>query len=240
MTNYISYSLYGTKQIYFCGLLANLELAKRHYPGWTIVVYCGHEIPTEFVDTLEKRGVLVIYRNIWPTGAGMFWRFEAVNLIDAERVIFRDCDSRISSRESTAVNQWIGSKKKLHVMRDHPWHYKPILGGMWGVQGKDALKLIADALSNFTVTSFEYGDDQNFLAEHVYPFFLNDIYSNDSFFHFEKSTHPFTKRANFEFIGESIQCDGKPDDSNRQAVKRYESSAFWKLELRIREFFRSM
>ena len=47
-------------------------------------------------------------------------------------MISRDADSRLSLREKEAVEKWINSDKDFHIMRDHPHHYYPILGGTWG------------------------------------------------------------------------------------------------------------
>ena len=40
----------------------------------------------------------------------------------------RDLDSRISSREVAAVNEWLRTDEPLHVMRDHPGHKASIYG----------------------------------------------------------------------------------------------------------------
>ena len=53
----------------------------------------------------------------------------------------RDLDSRISSREFGAVEEWLRSDKDFHFMRDHPQHDVPILGSGWGVKlGRDEVR----------------------------------------------------------------------------------------------------
>jgi hypothetical protein len=42
----------------------------------------------------------------------------------------RDSDSRIIPREEEAVRDWLASNKTYHIMRDHPAHCIPILGGI--------------------------------------------------------------------------------------------------------------
>lgn len=37
--NYVSYSLWGDKEIYLVGALKNLDQVKEIYPGWTMVLY---------------------------------------------------------------------------------------------------------------------------------------------------------------------------------------------------------
>ena len=46
--------------------------------------------------------------------------------------ISRDLDSRFSDREQAAVEEWLNSSKKFHIMRDHPRHRPAMLGGTWG------------------------------------------------------------------------------------------------------------
>eukprot|EP00967_Tisochrysis_lutea_P030428 scaffold35722_cov32-Tisochrysis_lutea.AAC.3 len=44
----------------------------------------------------------------------------------------RDSDSRLNPRERLAVEEWISSGFKIHSLRDHPNHDRPLNGGMWG------------------------------------------------------------------------------------------------------------
>lgn len=40
----------------------------------------------------------------------------------------RDSDSRIIPREEDAVREWLASDRMFHIMRDHPWHCRFIVG----------------------------------------------------------------------------------------------------------------
>ena len=62
------------------------------------------------------------------------WRF--LPTLDPQVEIFmsRDLDSPIKPREVEAVEEWVKSEKALHVMRDHPAHGVPMLGGLWGAR----------------------------------------------------------------------------------------------------------
>ena len=62
----------------------------------------------------------------------MFWRFEPAGEEDVDVMISRDTDSRLNLREKFAVEEWLESDKGFHIMRDHPHHGYPVLGGMWG------------------------------------------------------------------------------------------------------------
>ena len=52
----------------------------------------------------------------------------------------RDLDSRLNDREQAAVQEWLNSKKEFHIMRDHPMHGWPILGGLWGCKMTDVTR----------------------------------------------------------------------------------------------------
>jgi hypothetical protein len=61
------------------------------------------------------------------------WRFAAYDDPNVDRVIFRDADSIISTREAGAVEEWVASGQAFHAMRDYGSHTDLLLAGMWGV-----------------------------------------------------------------------------------------------------------
>jgi len=67
----------------------------------------------------------------------MTWRFLPLGDPMVDIFISRDLDSRVSSRERKAVEEWEHSNLSLHTMRDHPYHGVPFLGGMWGAKNGD-------------------------------------------------------------------------------------------------------
>ena len=210
--NYLSFSLWGNNPIYTVGIIKNAELWKTIYSDWQMVVYYDSTVPIEVIEKLKTLGVLTIdftEKNIY----GMFWRFFACDLPNAEYCVFRDSDSRITIREKMAVDEWIESKKSLHVMRDHPAHGIPygnnslgILGGMWGL--KNNVIPLMDMMKNFFSSGkvMEYGSDQRFLKS-VYSILENDRCTHDDFF--EKKPFPI-KRENGRFIGERININEQP------------------------------
>jgi hypothetical protein len=201
---YISFSLWGDKPIYNVGIIRNAELWKQIYPSWQMIVYYDNSVPKETIDKLIELDVkCVLFDN---SVYGMFWRFFAIDAENCEYAIFRDADSRISLRESLAVDEWIKSGKSLHVMRDHPAHRIPagndslgILGGMWGI--KNNVIPITTMINNFTKSKeHNYGNDQAFLKL-VYSVLENDRCTHDDFF--ENKPFPI-KREPGRFVGERI------------------------------------
>jgi hypothetical protein len=209
--NYISYSLWGDNPLYNVGAIRNSEQVKEIYPGWQMVLYYDDTTPSQTIKTLIENGVIcnnVSELNIY----GMFWRFLASDIPNAEYVCFRDCDSRLSKREYMAVQEWIESKKSLHVMRDHPAHGIPygnnqlgILGGMWGIKSKQ-IPLTNMVMKFNKDRVLQYGSDQTFLKL-IYDVYQNDRYTHDEFF--EKKPFPI-KRENGRFVGERIDINENP------------------------------
>lgn len=211
MTNYVSFSLWGSKPIYCIGALKNAELMSKIYKQWKMVVYYDGTVPRPIINKLNEIGVITIDATSFEI-YGMFWRFFAYTIDDCEYVVFRDCDSRISDREFSAVNEWIKSNKTVHVMRDHPAHKIPygtdrpgILGGMWGIK-KTGYDLFGHIMSFIKNKDLSYGSDQTFLSE-VYKTFQDDMIIHDEFSDGLKFPLP---RVEKRFVGERIDVNDLP------------------------------
>ena len=138
----IVYCLWGDSLMYWNGALHNIELAKKYYPDYVCRFYIDKNSKQELIETVKGDNVEVILmeskeyifnnQNSKFDHNGIFWRFLPLKEEDIDIILFRDCDSRISEREVTAVNEWLETDKDFHIMRDHPYHPWPILTGMWG------------------------------------------------------------------------------------------------------------
>ena len=93
--------------------------------------------------------------------AGMFFRFLVAVDNEVDRYIIRDVDSRLNSRDRIAVEDWIRSGRKVHVLRDHVNHCIPMNGGMWGGV-KGALPHMKERLEAWW-SKDEYAADLHFL-----------------------------------------------------------------------------
>ena len=197
MKKVISFSLWGNKPMYTVGAVRNAELAKKLYTDWEVRFYCGSSVPQETIDALRIKGAVVVLMQEPGDWRGMFWRFLPASELDVEAMISRDTDSRLSSREAAAVEAWLTSGKSFHIMRDHPAHGVPMLGGMWGVRG-GKIKNIGEAIQRYSGGDF-WQVDQNFLKQVVYPMTVDDSCIHDEFF--ERKKFP-TARLNHEFVGD--------------------------------------
>jgi hypothetical protein len=128
----------------------------------------------------------------------MFWRFLPASEKGVQVMISRDTDSRLNIREKAAVDEWLASDKKFHIMRDHPHHRYPILGGMWGAK-EGAIKDMEQLIEDFAQED-AYGTDYKFFAELIFPKLESDsVMIHDEFF----GGQPFpVKRNGYEFVGQ--------------------------------------
>jgi hypothetical protein len=204
MKNVISYSLWGDHPMYWKGALKNIEQAKEYFPGWICRFYIDESCDKNLIESIKGDNVEVILVNSKDSFHGMFWRFWAAEDENVDIFLSRDCDSRFSDREVSAIKEWLDSDKDFHIMRDHPYHKVPILGGMWGCRNglmrKIELIKMIDSWANFQ----RKGVDQDFLGRCVYPLVINySIEHSDFDLKFGGEIRPFPNiRNNYEFVGD--------------------------------------
>jgi hypothetical protein len=214
--NIIVFSLWGDHPMYWKGALRNIELAKINYPKFICRFYIDKNCNNELIESIKGDNVEVIlmepetyeYSNMSVrfNHSGLFWRFLPLKEKDVNVILFRDCDSRISEREVSAVNEWLSSDKDFHIMRDHPYHPWPILTGMWGCRNNKLLN-IDDLLLKWKTHKSKgifQAEDQDFLGQFIYPITINNSVEHSDFgIKFGSDTKPFpTTRNDYEFVGD--------------------------------------
>lgn len=193
MRKLISFCLHGGKAKYCQGFYENLPLAKEFYPEWEVILFHDNTVPSKWLNKYKEFDIEI--RNVDHCGLHpTAYRFLACNLSkfkngsDAERIIFRDADSRLSQREADAVKEWEDSGMGLHGMRDHPHHNNhnyPIFAGMFGLvvsqlEGLDMLECLLSYQGgprsyNLSKNRRQnWGIDQHFLRDTIYQKFFND------------------------------------------------------------------
>lgn len=120
--------------------------------------------------------------------------FKQTPLLDdlVDMFMSRDSDSQLLPREQTAVDEWLTSNQTYHIMRDHPYHCVPMLGGnnnikklimrklksfskrmagMWGVKLHEDRANIVGAVANILqgIHNMTYGFDQTLLEREIWP-----------------------------------------------------------------------
>jgi hypothetical protein len=139
----------------------------------------------------------------------MFWRFEPASEDDVEVFISRDCDSRVNEREALAVDEWMKGPKLIHVMRDHPYHAVPILGGMWGAKF-GAIPDMKQLIRGYNKED-KWQTDQFFLRDRIWPAHYHKVLAHDNWGRYggtdmKRFAQP---RIDNEFIGAIIGADEK-------------------------------
>ena len=210
MNKVITFSLYGSDPKYCVGMIKNAELREETYSDWKIRVYLDESVPRRVVSDLERLGCEIVDMSDSKI-PGMYWRFLAIEDPSIDVVCIRDSDSRLSMREKYAVNEWMNSDKILHIMRDHPHHGYPIMGGMWGYKNHEQPTCISLALFSFLSSrgAFKKMDDMDFISRLYYKnqgkFLVHDDWNrfNDA--------KPFpTGRDGKRFIGEIFDENDRP------------------------------
>ena len=218
MKNVIAYSLWGEKPMYWFGAQKNIELADKFYPGWVCRFYIEEGTNVDLINMLQGNNVEIVMvsksslsdTTNWQPNShqGMFWRFWAAEDPNVDVFLSRDCDSRLSERESLAVQEWLNSDKDFHIMRDHPYHTTPILGGMWGCRNQLMIKIkLFDMIKKWISlrnNNYNFGVDQDFLSNVLYSMIRPICMEHSEFgISFGGQIKPFpTKRINFEYVGD--------------------------------------
>jgi hypothetical protein len=205
--NAISFSLYGSHSKYCVGMLRNIELAERIYPGWKVYVYVDSTVPAAYIEQYRRYDYVTLVDMTDSGYPGMFWRF----LCPEDTFIVRDTDSRLSLRERYCVDEWIHSGLKFHIMRDALAHNALTwLGGTWGMNRNtsgpniDMVKTVKVWLSQNTDVE-AYGKDQEFLRGlYAYYYPQNCIMIHDSIGSYGDKSVPFPSRLapDYKFVGE--------------------------------------
>jgi len=209
MKKVICFSLWGNEYRYLGGALQNVELAKYFYPDWVCRFYIGKSTNEKFKNTLKSfDNVEIVEMEENGDWRGMFWRFFGASDETVDIMISRDADSRIHRREVEAVNEWVNSDKKFHIMRDHQYHSVPLLGGMWGVK-KGFINDIVSEIKEYNGGDF-WQVDQNFLKEKIFDRVIHDSMVHDEMHRYvvDSNRYPNTSRNESHFVGQAYAGSG--------------------------------
>jgi len=181
MEKIISFSLYGESPIYSNGMIANAKIIPIIYGhDWIIHVYIK-DVNKETIQTLKDLNCIIIDMNNSDIKNGRMYRFLSIKKDNL--VLIRDCDSVITIREKMMFDQFINSKKRLQIVRDHPNHKEHMMACSFAFNcsGIDMKELINKSeLKN----NSNYMIDQLFLAQSIYPLYTGDMLIHDNFNNF--------------------------------------------------------
>jgi len=206
----ITFSLWGNDPMYTEGAIANCVLAQQLLPDWICRFYVGTSTNKDVINKLKQySNTEVIEMNTEGTMKSMVWRFIPCSDPKVDVVLSRDADCRFSIREVEAINSWLNSNKDFHIIRDHPYHNAPILGGLWGARN-GILKNMNSMLQEFEATNTpdkkQY--DQIFLGNVVYNQIKDKAFVNDEFFERKNALKTPRNIDGVYFLGEIFNADG--------------------------------
>lgn len=212
-------------------MVRNIELAPQLYPGWDVIVYLHPDTPRfpVSIPVMEYTEIIVMDHSHELFEHPMLWRFLVADNPTVERFIVRDADSRLSTREADAVKEWISEDTILHVMRDHPAHAQPVLGGLWGAmwhrndwEAPSMLGLIREYLATpegqRPHRRGTYAEDQDFLHTKIWPWAKYSCTQHDSVC---RNAYPGAKRFPSKrdfprFVGEVVEVHFDGAESFRE------------------------
>ena len=225
----ISFSLYGNNPKYVQGAIENAKLRDTYFPGWTLRYYVLPSFPAEKIKELKELGAEVEHPpdELSDETSGMFWRFLAADDPQVERFIFRDTDSRLNARDRFAIEEWIKSGKPCHVIRDHPYHYLLMNGGLWGgnrgfLKNNTMIDLIRDFKKNKKCRHV-WGCDNKFLEYDLWPLIKDDQISYDSYYcksNPNSVAFPTPRDPNYQFVGQAFDGDGNSIKEHLEKLKK--------------------
>lgn len=212
---WVSFSLYGTDALYVRGIASACKSYRDIFPGWTPIIFVGDSVPQDAVSVLQNdfNAVIMPMHGLPEDSSAMFWRYLAVDEVADGVVLFRDADSRASRRERGAVDEWLASGRSFHIMRDHPNHTHPMMGGTWGVR-VDGAPHMGRLISDYGPDR-EFSGDQRWLASMTYPIAAASciVHQDDRLYQDAPKVlvRPFPVEAGgLTFVGQGVLPDGRP------------------------------
>lgn len=188
--NVVSFSLWGAENRYCVGAIANAATIGERLPGWIARFYLGPAVPAAVAARLKTLDAEVVpdapkFQKI-PL---MMRRFVVHDDPAVDRYLSRDCDSRIGTRETAAIAEWVDSGQPFHILRDHPFHHELVHGGLWGGRANRlfAIGPLIAAYQDRHRGEQRYGNDQRFLGEQIYPRIRSHATTHDSHYRLANS-----------------------------------------------------
>jgi hypothetical protein len=179
----IAYSLYGDLPKYCEGALLNARASARVYPGFSCRFYVDDSVPETVLGALGRLGAEVV--QVSGDAAGWhptLWRCMAMADPEVDVVLLRDCDSPLGGREQGLVENWLGTDKAAHVIRDCYAHTPVILAGLFAVKGVRFVGLEASISAYVGRAGLGWGVDQDYLKDVIWPLIAHSVLEHDSAF----------------------------------------------------------
>lgn len=195
MSKYIiQYSLYGENPRYYDALEYNVSFIESGYSDlFEVWIVIGEGVPDSWVTNLKKTKSKIISHKVklLKKIPYDFFRIYPILANKGQGFFCRDSDSFLSIDEMNSMIRFIDSKYSFHIVRDHPNHLSPIMGGLFGVKSSK-YGLLKDTILN-NLFKYKYANkswrdtntgvrgEQEIFADYVYPLVYRDAYIESNF-----------------------------------------------------------
>jgi len=224
-----SFCLYGGDLKYYYGMEENIKLIKSSYPDFFILIWIGKTRLEHFIEDFAKiENVICINTNV--DGVyNMFYRYMPLTMDTIDIFFSRDADSEVSERDKWCIDEFLESPIAVHTIRDNYWHKSRLTGGLTGFKKNlldpNRLKMINTAFSKVFNYKNEYGMDERFIVDTIYPCIKDDILVHTSMNAFEDEKG--YKTIDFPNNGKNF-AGNVVEYSNRQ-TKKYKFD-YWEFD----------
>jgi GR25 family glycosyltransferase involved in LPS biosynthesis len=253
-----SFCIYGTNMKYYKGLEENLKIIKNIIDTnilntKDIKVLIGYTETTlkEFINIYKSYDFISMFLNDTNfSDMPMISRLLNIDHIktfkedkDEEEKKYntyffsRDADSRITERDLWCIKEFLKSNKSCHIIRDHYYHKKRIMGGMFGLKLNETNELnqqnelnVKDLLlewkknKNIKNIKSDFGLDEEFLEGEIYKKYKNDciIHTNSVAYEGETiSCIEITQLDDYDFIGNVYEFVESQNVENKNIFKPF-------------------
>jgi hypothetical protein len=151
-------------------IFENIMLIRKYFPDWKVYLYIAPDVDKGFVSQIGLYSNVVVHLTNKLGEVNMVERFFAIDDPDVEIMMVRDADSHVHWKDRWAIRDFLNKPTySFHIIRDNIEHSASIMGGMWGMRKIPDL-CIRDMYDLFLANPVDsgIGNDQNFLANHIY------------------------------------------------------------------------
>jgi hypothetical protein len=223
------YSLFGRNiNSYYEAMKFNITIARKNNVKIIIATLCEDVMfIKDYFEFANDTVSIISFKENYAKKYPKLLRYLIPLNYNYDYYFFKDSDSVVTESELGFSDEWINNNDSdCIIIRDHPLHTAPILGGMFGLSSKLAKYSANLLLQNFCDGKVNFEDgylyDQLWLGKCIYPMvkFNSSIYS-----------------SHFSYLGENVIDTYKYWNSNEYiGAQHFENTT--NLELKYKKLIR--
>lgn len=204
------YVIYGRNTLaYYDAMFENITLAIKVHAHVVICTLIEDEdfLKVYFNEFISDITILSFDKDI-ECSYPKFLRYMVPLYLSSDYYFFKDSDSLVTDCEIKYMTEWMENQAgDCLILRDHPLHVAPILGGMFGFKNELAKNVALMLVSMFESGVVKYRDpylyDQLWLAKIIYPLVRSTarVYSSHFYYFNENVIHTINEWDSSDYIG---------------------------------------